>query len=392
MQFRKILYLSLFNLLFLSLALNAQELRKNAKGERIIVYPDGTWEYFNKSKRSAKNTEETDPFSYPTFNGEIAPLENPIELTQEDARKMATRHSQLAKAAASIAQQRADDARYNRKRIEDYLNRNRQAGKLSFDEIQRLTQQVEAAKQTEIRTRQEANMAEQEFTKSEEVISKGNFSTEFQSTFQAKTGLQNPQASSLANNDQFYQQLPMIDFSVSSSPFNHRLKQTPKQECNYDFEGKDPLNGQYRKDLAKESLFTYTDERLRLYLKDKEYLQCDAFMTKLGGNYRFLTLEFAFAYPNAREAYGFIEKGSMLIIKLLNGGFIQLRSGKMDNGQYDTESEMLTYKVNYLITPNFLNSLKTMEVDSIIVTWSSGYEEYEVFNLDFFQRQVKCLD
>jgi len=392
MQFRKFLYLSLTAFFFFSLNLQAQELRRNARGERIIVYPDGSWEYFNKAKRDSARAGSSDPFSYPTFNGEIAPLDQPIELTMEDARKMATRHAQLAKEAASIAQQRADDARYNRKKLEDYLNRNRQAGSLSREEIERLEQQIEAAKQTELRTQREAMLAQEEKQQAETLIENGNYSKEFENSFQAKSGVENPMASSLANSDQFYEQLPLIDFSLSSSPFNHRLKQSWKKECKVVFEGKDPVNGQYRKDVQKETLFTYTDERLRLYLKDKEYLKCDAFMTALGGGYKFLSLEFSFAYPNAREAYGFIEKGSILIIKLLNGGFIQLHSGKMDNGQYDTETELLTYEVNYLVSPSQLNSLKSLEVDSIIVTWSSGYEEYEVFNLDFFQRQIECID
>lgn len=392
MQFRKILYLSILCFSFLSTGLDAQVLRKNDKGERIIVYPDGTWEYFDKSKNKKDNNSAADSTEYPTFSGEIAPLDNPIELTEEDARKMATRHVQLAREAANIAQQRADDARYNRKKLEDYLNRNSQAGNLTQEDIERLTQQITAAKQTENRTRTEANLAQQEVIKSEQMIATGTFEQEFQNNFQARSGTESPAANSLASNDQFYRQLPLIDFSVSSSPFNHQLKSLPEKACKFDFEGKDPLNGQYRKDLEKETLFTYTDERLRLYLKDKEYLQCDAFMTRLNNNFHFLSLEFTFAYPNAREAYGFIEKGSMLIIKLLNGGFIQLRSGKMDNGQYNTESELLTYGVNYIIPPNMINSLKNMEVDSIIVTWSSGYEEYEMFNIDFFQRQISCLD
>lgn len=392
MQFRKFLYLSILCFSFLSVGLHGQVLRTNEKGEKIIVHPDGTWEYFDKSKNRMPSPGDSTSAEYPTFSGEIAPLDQALQVTREDARKMATRHVQLAKEAAEIARQRADDARYNRKKLEDYLNRNRQAGNLSQEDIERLTEQITAARQTENRTRTEANLAQQEVAQTEQMIDTGTFEKEFQNSFQAKSGSENPTASSLANNDQFYEQLPLIDFSVSSSPFNHRMKTLPEKECRFDFEGKDPLNGQFRRDLEKETLFTYTDERLRMYLKDKEYLQCDAFMTRLSGNLHFLSLEFTFAYPNAREAYGFIEKGSILIVKLLNGGFIQLRSGKMDNGQYDTETELLTYEVNYVIPPALVNSLKNMEVDSIIVTWSSGYEEYEMFNIDFFQRQISCLD
>ncbi|MEL7121964.1 MAG: hypothetical protein AAFO07_21125, partial [Bacteroidota bacterium] len=161
--------------------------------------------------------------------------------------------------------------------------------------------------------------------------------------------------------------------------------------CSYTFRGMDPIYNQYRRDLKEEQLFTYTDDRLRVYMKDKEYLKCNAFMTSVGG-YRFLSLRFSFAYPNAREAYGFIEKGSVLILKLLNGGFIKLQSGKMAKGKYDTQKELLTYEVNYEIGSNVINSLKNHEIDRIIVSWSSGYEEYEVYNLDFFANQLNCLD
>ena len=110
------------------------------------------------------------------------------------------------------------------------------------------------------------------------------------------------------------------------------------------------------------------------------------------GGYRFLSLQFTFAYPNAREAYGFIEKGSYLTIKLLNGDFINLKAGKMDRGSYDLTTDLLTYQVNYPIDRSQIGLLKHSEVDAIRVFWSSGFEEYEVFQLDFFINQLSCLE
>ena len=105
-----------------------------------------------------------------------------------------------------------------------------------------------------------------------------------------------------------------------------------------------------------------------------------------------MTLEFTFAYPNAREAYGFIEKGSYLMVKMLNNQFITLFSGKMDRGTYDTKTELLTYSVHYPIDQAQLNLLSRSEVDQVVVSWSSGYEEYEVYELGFFINQIACLD
>ena len=126
-------------------------------------------------------------------------------------------------------------------------------------------------------------------------------------------------------------------------------------------------------------------------LKNQEYLTCEGYFTQLGG-FRYLTLEFTFAYPNAHEAYGFIEKGSYLMIKLLNGQFITLFSGKMDKGTYNTETGLLSYLVHYPISQGQLNIVRQSEADSVIVSWSSGYEEYEIFEMGFFINQIQCLD
>ncbi|MCB0636436.1 MAG: hypothetical protein KDC54_07445, partial [Lewinella sp.] len=168
------------------------------------------------------------------------------------------------------------------------------------------------------------------------------------------------------------------------------LRQPPPPGCDFAYEGADNNTGQYRRDNESELLFTFTDERLRPYLEDQEYLACDGYLSSIGG-YRFLTLKFTFAYPNAREAYGFIDQNSVLTIKMLNGDFINLRAGVMARGSYDTVREELTYEVQYPIDRGLLASLKNSEVDMIRVFWSSGFEEYEIRQMDFFQHQLRCL-
>jgi hypothetical protein len=106
----------------------------------------------------------------------------------------------------------------------------------------------------------------------------------------------------------------------------------------------------------------------------------------------FLTLQFTFAYPNAREAYGFIEKGSILTVELLSGEKALLRSQVMDGGRYNIAREELTYNVHYPIDPALISTLKNSEIGAFTVFWSSGYERYEAYQVDFFSHQINCLE
>ena len=165
----------------------------------------------------------------------------------------------------------------------------------------------------------------------------------------------------------------------------------PKPNCRTAFDGIVPETGQRRKDMPKKKLFSHTDERLRHYMKERDYLNCKAYLSTVNGGFRVLNLEFNFAYPNAREAYGFIEKGSILTILFINGDFINLKSGVLAEGQYDIKKELLTYRVQYPVSQGQVSYLKKNELDRVRVYWSSGFEEYEVYELDFFINQAACL-
>ncbi|MDX1943139.1 MAG: hypothetical protein SFU99_21425 [Saprospiraceae bacterium] len=382
----------------LSLTLRAQELRVNERGEKIIVHPDGTWQYFTnfgvptdalfdpKDSRNYKPSETGD--KYPTFTGMVLPMDNVYATTDEDARKIFIRRSQVAGEAVQIANQRASEATQQRKALELEL-RNAQNSGANEETIHNLNARLAAAHKTEQEASKEAALATQEANKTQELTQKGNYLQELKSEQTIKISRN---AASEPLLEDFYKNVVTLDESTGSvRDANNVMANPPQNVCEMAFEGNDETTRQWRRDMQQELLFTHTDERLRAFLKDKEYLRCEGFMTSMSG-FRFLSLQFTFAYPNAREAYGFIEKGSVLIIKLLNGDFITLNAGRMDKGTYDTEKELLTYSVHYPIDRSQLSVLRNGELDSMIMFWSSGYEEYEVFNLDFFMNQLNCLE
>ncbi len=362
----------------------AQEIRENENGEKIIVYPDGSYRYFNQQDLSAGN-------DYPVFSETVDPRDVPIDLTEEDVRRISQRRTQLARDAKKIAFARADKARQQRLAIEQELQRAQSRG-VDPPELEHLQIRFQNALETEKETTREAYLAEQEFMDAESFGARGNLVQEYQRMQVDRAAqVELPNAGQLDRSFFSNNALVGIDFRQRSF-LTPTMTHPPEKTCHYDFEGPDPKTNRPRRDLEKTFLFSHTDDRLRLYLKDKEYLTCKGYLSSVDGGFRFLTLEFIFAYPNAREAYGFIEDGSMLTIILLNGQYLNLRSDQMVRGSYDTRREELIYRVNYPIDASLLSTLKNTEVERFRVYWSSGYEEYEVYNLDFFRHQLSCLD
>ncbi len=375
-----------------------QELRENEQGEKIIVWPDGSWQYFSDFGSEDPDTfhgkkEGSGERSFPIYDGTIEPLEGYVSITENDILKIAVRKSQLAQEAANIASDRAQQATAARQAIEKELANAMSASNADQENIRRIRIRLEAAKKTELSTSLEAEEARSGAQRAKELTAKGTYVEEFLEKQESKKRQSELSREQRQISGQNYQSLlPLTENHLGESNRDDLIMNPPPPPCTIVYDGMDERTKRPRRDVQQEVLFTYTDERLRPFLKDKEYLRCEGYLTSIGGGFRYLTLVFTFAYPNAREAYGFIEKGSVLTIKMLNGTFVNLFSGKMDMGRYDTKTQLLTYQVHYPIDRGQLNLLEKEEVDAFRVFWSSGYEEYEVFQLDFFQSQLSCLE
>ncbi|MGH1434845.1 MAG: hypothetical protein ACRBG0_10330 [Lewinella sp.] len=359
-------------------------IRENFRGEKLKVYPDGRIEYFNGDPYEP--TEEDGLITYPVFQGYIEPLDGEVSVNEVDLYKIAQRRSQLSSTAAELAQQRLTQAQENLQRLQDSYNAT------SGDEARRgiLQKQIAAARRTLEQSQVQLNESQRAAQQDDQLVKKGGFIESFnQRVRENRLREANSQRIRSVSNQSYAQLIPLTNNTAASS-FEDLMLRPPRRECRYAFDGQDAETGRYRRDLQPELLFSYTDERLRPYLQDKEYLVCEAYISSAGG-FRYLTLNFTFAYPNAQEAYGFIDQNSVLTIKLLNGDVLNLRSGKMDRGQYNTVKKELTYSVYYPIDRSYIGLLKTSEVDLLRVFWSSGFEEYPIHQMDFFQRQFQCL-
>jgi len=374
----------LFSFLCVPFFLLAQEIRENERGEKIIVYPDGRMEYFNGAP--VVTDEGETQAVYPVFQGYIEPLDGAVDVNEADLFKIAQRRSQLSATAADLAHRRVAEAEDNLARLQA------QAADPDLDETRRniLRKQLAAATRSLDQSRRLVEETAHAAQLDNELVEKGGYIEAFnQRRQQSRTADARSQSIRTVADQSYAQLVPLMDNTMATN-YEDLLVRPPLRACQLAFSGQDPEASQYRRDVAPELLFSYTDERLRPYLKDKEYLTCAAYLSSVGG-FRYLTLNFTFAYPNAQEAYGFIDRNSVLTIKLLNGDFINLRAGTMDRGQYNTTKQELTYSIYYPIDRSYISLLKVSEIDLVRVFWSSGFEEYPVLQMDFFQRQFMCL-
>ena len=382
----KIDFLSFFLCLFLPIILFGQEIRQNEIGERIIVFPNGTWRYFHKRQLSGGN--------YPVVNQEVTPLDNPIEITREEVYQLVNRRIQQAKDAMYYADIRAKAMAEQEKELQNKIADAQKNSLVPADELNKLFNQLTLTKQLAANSLGTIKEAQSDLLITQDLKMKGDILRLFKpEASPGKLELSTVFASEeMVNLDFFANDSPLAFYEQNIGTNLPDYLVSASSICQYTYEGLDAKGLDWRRDGEKELLFTFTDERLKLFFPDKEYLRCEAFLSSVGKREKQLTIEFRFSYPNAREAYGVIEKNSLITLKLFDGQILELKAGELDLGKYETDKDILTYRMIYKIDNQQINLLRKQELEEIRMYWSAGFEVYPVYNIDFFSRQLKCLD
>ena len=86
-------------------------------------------------------------------------------------------------------------------------------------------------------------------------------------------------------------------------------------------------------------------------------------------------------------------------VKKLEKGIIIANTSVATNERYkNADGEYVNHVTWHRITgwdkmaSRMEKALKKGEVDRVRIIWDAGYEDYEVYNLDFFINQFKCLN
>lgn len=165
----------------------------------------------------------------------------------------------------------------------------------------------------------------------------------------------------------------------------------PLDDCQIIFNGVDPNSLQKKIQTSSENLISYTHPKLEAYYKEESFLTGDVSVVKIGKE-KFVVLEIVIRSRDAIKNYGMIKAGSPMKLELINGESSYLVASVNSEGRPIPQTNQVSYQVLYYVDKREYKQLRSSEIDKVGIMWTSGYEKYEVYNLDVLQRQIDCID
>lgn len=181
------------------------------------------------------------------------------------------------------------------------------------------------------------------------------------------------------------------DFAVYSQNIDP-IFNPPVRPCEVAIRGRDEFTGETRYELKPELLFTFTNDFMKNYLKDRPHIICESHLSAMSNGARFLNLTFKINENNAKKSFGGFNRTNQLILKFIDGTVVTLFNVRTDEGLDDELGGFTTFKASYLLDDrSVINTIKKKELDKIRVAWNTGFEDYEIFSIDLLMRQCECL-
>ncbi len=364
---------------------SAQEIRTNEQGEKIIVYPNGSWRPYDPLAEDPFGESPTDDEQVELIPAD--PKERQAYLDQK-SRERATRAADHATNRTNLLRQQYQRARQRRIALEEELANMKKLGKFTDKQAQQHTERqwkfaVKAEKTAYKRwqkARKHARRAEQmidaPYKKREKWLAKTeDFFTSPQEHNQHFTQLDFGPPENYAHYD----------------PRQDPLVHPPPYTCHIVRDETDRFTGKRRRDMAMEELFAFTPPPLRHYMKGRTFIRCSASISDASEGLAYLTLHFHIASPNAHKSFGGIPRGNFILLQTLDGTQIRLRNTVNDPGSYRASDGSYTFRAQCTLSAGQQDLLKKSEIDRMRVFWLAGYEDYEIYRVNFFKNQLNCL-
>ncbi|MEO0790020.1 MAG: hypothetical protein AAFY36_15235 [Bacteroidota bacterium] len=373
------LYL-IIGLFWISLAnAQAQEMREH-NGRMMMIIDDTTAIWFD-------TREPVDRTLFSVVSVKIEPLEDAVDpITEGDLIRIAQRQQQLAEEASVLAANRARAASDNRNQIQQQLMTARSVGQTS--EAAQLQRQLQLAERIAQEAEQERLLALRNANQATAVVEQGRHVEMYNQNRRKRR--ERRRRRTVESDDKFSPGPVYILSTNDFSGYGDIRSIPPERTCNLAYEGIDEDSGDYVRLTRSERFFSHTDPSLRPYLEGREYLECHAHIYQIRG-FHYLQLEIVFANPNAITTYGFLPEESVLSLHLLNGSYVSLRAAQAANGSWDAAKGLLSYQVSFPIDRALVNQLRQSELDFVRLYWSSGFEEYDIYQVSLIQEMLACV-
>lgn len=134
----------------------------------------------------------------------------------------------------------------------------------------------------------------------------------------------------------------------------------------------------------------YTHPNMQSYYKDDQFMTGSISLSKVRKQY-FLVLELTLKSLDARKSYGNIAQKEEVRIRTVDGDFIYATVLNTTEGIVEEYTGHVKYEIRTKIRKSDLKKLSQAYLDIIGIMWSSGYEEYPIYNIDVLHKPALCL-
>lgn len=164
------------------------------------------------------------------------------------------------------------------------------------------------------------------------------------------------------------------------------------EKCEIAFDEVDKLTGKRKRGTKGRQLFSFVDKEYESAMKGKGYLIGEGFISEMSnGKETLLVLDYTVKSTTGRDEYGGLNKGGELVIVLIDGSSVTLENAIANNGTINVGKSTTTFRGYYPLSKSNIKMLMASEVTSIKVVWFGGFEDYEVYEMDFFKDKLSCL-
>ncbi len=160
--------------------------------------------------------------------------------------------------------------------------------------------------------------------------------------------------------------------------------------CDIKFDGTDQTINQYVKELEAEPLFTFTPDLFKSMLVDYPLVEGKGALLTTGG-YVYLEMNLKVNSSRARKDYGYVERGSLIKFFLMDGSSFYSNNISNSLPKMSEDRQSTHYVVSCSLDKEEIKLMNKSYIDKIGVIWTKGYEEYEIYNVDFFVNQLYCI-
>ena len=164
-----------------------------------------------------------------------------------------------------------------------------------------------------------------------------------------------------------------------------------QQDCVMLQDGINMETKMYIREVAPSLLFNHTPPEVKNDLLTDNLMECQAQVIKKEDKV-YLHLNLHVHSKLAPSIYGGIPQGNLLKVTLINGREVDLKCYAGSNGVLMDDQSGYIYPLGFTLEKSTQRTLQKKAIDKIGIQWTTGYEEYVIYEVDFFMNQLGCLN